>query len=595
MANSLLKDTTIDTVVGYEQVPAIPFRPAVPPRTVNERRNVCMFRYSGPGRYVFSTNPQTGQVTGTFIPDAIKPGAGGLNGGLQGSWSCQDEIVPVTYPGTPAQPYVPGYAVAVPRLETGYNLGWNSGARSIAFFRGDGYVEFKVRASVVGVICGINFDDGVDAGYNGNTIDFAFYCARGQAWVIRNGALGTGVGGYTDATVFKIERVDAEVAFFKDGAEVFRVASGVPTEAGWLEASLYSGNDEVFDPKLVQVSPPDLTPGTGSINASLEPLTMFASEGMHAELNASLPFLKLNAEAGLVTPSYAVGSFVLPALSMLADGLTGEVGAINAELEPLQMLAADHPYGELNASLPPLTALVSAQEGNFLASMSGLAFASATLSTVSLLVVELRNGAILSADLVAGGQLSAELLSEAAVGSTFAVNALLEAVMRSSARAGDDLDVPGSGREVWVVNLDNNASTTYSNYDFNSFARIGGRYFGASDEGLFELAGATDSGMPIQASISLGQLDFGTPSMKTISECYVGMSGDGRLVVKITAEGQSYLYKTRGFGPDLKQQRVELGRGLQGNYLTLELVNEDGADFAIDTVQFRVADLKRKI
>ena len=595
MANSLIKNTEIVTQVGYEQVPAIPYRPATPARTTYETREVCSFRYAGPGRYVFSTDPSTGQTRAVWVPDNLGPQAGN-NGGLQSQWICSNVNMPVTIPGQPAQPYVPGYTRATTSLATGYNLGWNAGARSIGTFKNDGFVEFKVRPSVVGVICGINFYDGINASYSGSTIDYAFYCARGLSWVIRNGIIGVGTGAYTNATVFRIERSDDVISMLKDGVEVATFADGVPSEAGWLEAALYSGDDEVFDPKLVQVSAPDLTAQSGSINASLEPLTMFASEGMHAELNAMLPSLALSAESGLVRPSYSVGNFVLPPLSMTAEGLTGEVGSINAELESLQMLAADHPYGELSTSLPALEAVMSAYEGNLLASMGGLSFVSTAMSPVSLLVVEMRNGVIVTAELLIGAQLSAELLSEVAVGSTFAMTALLEVVMRSSVHAGDDLDAPESGREVWVVNLDNNASTTYSNYNYNSFARIGNHYFGASDDGLFELAGVTDNGRPIEAAIALGDLDFGSRHLKTISECYVGMSGDGELYLKVTGDDErSYIYKTRGFGPRLAQRRVELGRGLQANYLTVELFNKDGSDFELDSVEFRVADLKRKI
>jgi hypothetical protein len=594
MANSLIKNTVIETVVGQEEVPGIPYRPARPPRTVYETRNICMFRYSGSGRYVYVTDPQTLQVTGTFVPDSIQSGGGGL----QGTWSCQDEVVPVTYPGTTAQPYVPGHTVNVVRSATGYNLGWNSGGRSIAMFTGDGYVEFKVRAGVVGVICGINFADGIDSGYNGNTIDCAFYCARGQVRVIRNGIVGTSVGPYTDATVFHIERAGDSILFMKDGTTVFTVAEGVSGEPGWLEASLYSADDEVFDPALVQLSPPDLTPQTATLNGVLGPLTMFAVSGAYAELRANLPTLLFKAEAGMLTPSYAVGNFVLPPMSFSANLLVGETASLEGLLEPLELLAADHAYAELRGVLEPLSAGLSALEGNLQASMSELLRASNELAPSSFLIVAMRAGAIFSAALLDSVNLSADMRTTAKMGSMLGITTIIEVAMRNGVLNSEDLDATGTGgsdTEVWVVNLDNNASTTYSNYSYNSFARIGNRYFGASDDGLFELAGVTDAGDPIRAAIGLGDLDFGSRHLKTISECYVGMAGDGELYLKVTVHKRSFTYKTRGFGPNLAQRRVELGRGLQANYLTVELFNKDGSDFELDSVEFRVAELKRKI
>ncbi len=611
MANTLIKDTTIEPVVGYEEVPAIPYRPPIPGRTVYETRRVCMFRYTGPGHYVFTTDPQTGEVKGIWVPDSV---LGGSAGGQQGVWACSMETVPVTYPGTPAQPYVPGYTVAVTRQVTGFNLGWNAGARSIAEFKRDGYVEFKVRQSVVGVICGINFYDGVDARYNGNTIDFAFYCARGEARVIRNGVLGAGLGAYTDATVFRVERSnssDAEptIALSMDGIEVFSVSVGVPRAAGWLEASLYSGNDSVFDPKLVQVSPPDLTAGTAVLEAQLEPLSMFAAAGAYAELRAQLSTLRFAGESGLVTPSYAVGDFILPPMSLSGSALVGETATLAAELPRMEMLAADHPYGELRGVLEPLGGVLLAYEDNFQASMSSLTGVATALQALNLLVVTMQGGVVVAADLLPEVLLSAEMIEQLSVGSALALSAVVEAAMQAAARAGSALGTrggpggpggpgdPGAGgdTQVWVVNLDSNASTSYSNYDYNSFARIGDRFYGASDFGLFELAGDDDAGAPIEASISLGKLGFGTKALKTISEAYVGMAGEAELYVKVIAEGREFIYKARGFGPELKQRRVEVGRGLSASYLTVELFNKDGADFEIDSVQFRVADLKRKI
>lgn len=611
MANTLTKNTVIVENVSYEHVPAKPYRPPQPARTVFETRRVCMFRYSGPGRYFYTYDPSTGQVTGTFVPDNVIGGGAGAEVGV---WACTNELVAINYPAVPAQPYVPGFSYAAgSTFETGYNLGWNAGARSIAEFKGDGFVEFKVGQSVVGVICGINFYDGVDAGYNGNTIDFGFYCAQGVAWTIRNGVMGMGVGNYSDATVFRIERSGSDdepvVTFFKDGEEVLVVSTGVPTAAGWLEASLYSGDDKVFDPQLVQVSPPDLTPGTATLDAELEPLTMFAATGAYAELRADLPALIFAGEAGLITPSYAVGNFSLPPLAFGGSVLVGETATLDAELPRMEMLAADHAYGELRGVLEPLGGMLLAYEDNFQASMSSLTGVATALQALNLLVVTMQGGVVVAAELLPEILLSAEMVEQLGVGSALALSAVVEAAMKAAARAGSELGTrggpggpggpgdPGAGgdTQVWVVNLDSNASTTYSNYDYNSFARIGDRFYGASDFGLFELAGDDDAGEPIEASISLGKLDFGTKALKTISEAYVGMAGEAELYVKVIAEGRAFIYKARGFGPDLKQRRVEVGRGLSASYHTVELFNKDGADFEIDSVLFRVADLKRKI
>lgn len=591
MANTLIKETQIVTTVGYEEVPAIPYRPATPPRTAYESRQVCSFRYAGPGHYEFITDPQTLQTTAVWVPNSI----GQNSGGLQSTWICDTVAVPVTIPGSPAQPYVPGYTRTTTSLATGYNLGWNAGARSLSFFRGDGYVEFKVRESVVGVICGINFYDGVDAGYNGNTVDFAFYCARGRAWIIRNGTMGASVGTYTGDTVFRIERLDTDVIFYKDGGTVQTVSSGVPTADGWLEACLYSGNDEVYDPVLVQTSAPDLTAQTGEIEASFERMSVFASEGPYAELVAGLPALSVAAEAGLAAPAFALGDFQLPALSMSLEGLTGETATGDMAFERLDMLAADHPYGEISASMSPLAGEMLALEGNLNASLGGLVQISSGMSASSLLVVTMSSQGIVSAAMATDMLLSADMLSRAALGTAFDVDAILEAVMWSLASSGAVLRVPESESETWVINLTSQGTTTYSNFGFNSFAQIGTRFYGASARGIVELVGDTDDGAPIDASISLGELDFATALKKTVSHCYIGTSGEGHLFVKLIVEGREFVYKAESFSEQLRQHRVKFGKGLRENYVSVEIHNADGADFEIDTVEFHLADLTRRI
>jgi hypothetical protein len=596
MTNSLIKLTQTVTEVGTETIPAIPYKPATPPRTVMKSVNVCMFRYAGKGHYEYSTDPSTGQTTGIFVPDAIM----GYQGGMQGTWACTTELVTVTEPGEPAQPYVPARVITTKKSVTNYNLGWNAGARSIKFFRNDGYAEFKVRPDVVGAICGLNFYDEVTGGYTGKSIDFAFYCARGLAWVCKNGVLGVGVGGYTAETVFRIERTDDEVTMLVDGATV-HTASTTPGVPAYLEASIYKAGDEVFDPVIASVGGPDTDTQTGSINASFSPMSMAAWDRPgRGFIEAS--FMPLTIEAtgegaggGGIEPSYAVIDGSFPELSMYATGLTGEVGTINASFLPMKMLAADHPYGEIFASFEPMEGTLMAYEGNLNASMGGVIAAAPVLRVASFLAVTMTAAGAVSSAMTVSALMDEKLLAAAAGGATYAVNAIHQAIMLSLSHSGDVLTVPDSDSETWVVNLDEGGSTTYTNYGFNSFATIGGRHYGAGPGGVFLLEGDTDDGAPIRASVGLGKLSFGSAMKKTVSECYMGLSSEGNLFVKVIAEGQSYLYKTTSSSSELRQQRVKLGKGLKTNYVELEIYNEGGADFELDSVEFRVADLSRRI
>lgn len=621
--NTLIKDTTIDTVVGAELVPAIPYRPATPPRTVYENRVVCGFRYTGAGHYEYLTDPHTLATTLLWVPDAP--------GGSEGVWACDTELVPVNYPGVPAQLYVPGHSVIVAHTVPGFNLGWNAGGRSIGFFEGAGFVQFQVPVAVVGVIAGLNYYDGLPEVYNGNAIDFAFQCMHGITRIIENGVVTASVGAYTDATVFRIEcdGYGGTVSYKMDGTVVHTSSTRAPPAAAWLEAALYSATDSVSGPSIgvdgvdghatlgASLAPmtffgghagyaaldaalpgllADIEAGAhATISASLAPMTFFGGRAGFAELDGVLPAITFAMEAGLSAPSFAIMSAEIPAMSMSLDGLTGELGTIGGALSPMVMLAADHAYAQMFTTLEPLNGAFTALEGNFRASISGRAAAAATMAAPTFLTVTIGSAGVISTTMLVGLQLDAALLARATLGSTYALQAVLNAVMQSSARSAAALDDPASDTQTWVVNMDGFGSTTYSNFAFNSFALIGGVYYGANGDGIFALDGDTDDGALIRASVSLGQLDFGRTEQKTVIACYVGMSSAGNLFVKAITDMGTFIYITRGYSPSMKQQRVDFGKGLKTNYVGLEIYNENGADFELDSVEFQVVDLARRI
>lgn len=588
MTNSLIKNTTFETLLTTQLVPGTPPTPAQPKRTVYETRTVCGFRYSAPGHYEYTTDPATGQVRMTFFPS--DPTAS-----VKGVYSCQVETVPVTYPATPARPGTPPHTIVVNQVAPGYNLGWNSGARSAGIITGNGTAAFQARR-VVGAIVGLNLYDGIDAGYSGTTTDFAFLLSNGVARIIKNGVLGPFIGPYNDDTVFSIERdLDGGyVYFYMDGGAVHAAANSNDAPM-WLEASLYSGGDEVFNPVLTQTSPPDLTPQTGTMTLTLPPLGFLASQGPHAEMRLEIPQPRMEMTRALPLPNYAVMALVMPPLAPQFSGLTGEIGGFTLTMEPLDMLAADHDYGAMRLTLPPIEADFDATEGNGHASMASIGNFSADIKANKFLIVTMTSQGVIVTAMEASIHLSAEMLSTATMTSLWSLESIQQAIMRSVAYASSITGVPGGDMETWVINMESLGSTSYSAYAFNSYATIAGRHYGASSAGLFELAGDTDDGDPIRAGFSPGKLDFGTSAKKTVDAVYVGMSANGNLFIKLEAEGQTLVYKTDTFSDEMKQQRVQLGRGLRTSYVTPYIYNEDGQDFEIDSLEFMVVPLTKKV
>lgn len=154
----------------------------------------------------------------------------------------------------------------------------------------------------------------------------------------------------------------------------------------------------------------------------------------------------------------------------------------------------------------------------------------------------------------------------------------------------------GAGQETLAISLEGGGTTRYEGFDFNSYAKIGAGYFGCRPDGIYQLDGDTDAGDPIRAMVRFGKQAFGTSALKRITHAYVGVSGRGRLVLKVIAEGEEYLYVARSYDEELRVQRFDLGKGLRANWLAFELHSPDGEDFDdMASVEFAVVPLNRRI
>lgn len=189
----------------------------------------------------------------------------------------------------------------------------------------------------------------------------------------------------------------------------------------------------------------------------------------------------------------------------------------------------------------------------------------------------------------------AQVLSSIEADGSFNPGALLSTMILTSAGVAAGVPVMSEAGEVWVVNDESAASALYEDYSFNSFAKFDGQYYGAKSDGIYLLEGNADAGAPVRSSISFGRRDFGDSGKTSIASCYIGVASNGALVLKVTADGTEYLYRTTRTSGELATQRIKTGRGIKANYLTLELFNAAGADFELDNIEFELAKLARRI
>lgn len=193
---------------------------------------------------------------------------------------------------------------------------------------------------------------------------------------------------------------------------------------------------------------------------------------------------------------------------------------------------------------------------------------------------------------------NAEMGEELSVAASMTTSEMLTAIMSSFVQAGFSVPVfnsaSNSANNVWVVS-EKGQSSRYEGYEFNSFSKLGSRYYGMKADGLYLLEGEDDDGTPIKASIGLGMMDFGTSALKRIANCYIGLSSSGTAYLKVIANDEEYIYAVRRDDPYMATQRVDIGKGIRANYMTFELYNSDGCDFELSSVDFAAVALDRRI
>ena len=144
---------------------------------------------------------------------------------------------------------------------------------------------------------------------------------------------------------------------------------------------------------------------------------------------------------------------------------------------------------------------------------------------------------------------------------------------------------------TYAINLATGASTRYDNYDFDSFCcGQDGKYYGIKADGIYLLEGDVD------ATIDLGEMDFGTSLQKRLVNAYVSASCAAPLQMSVQAGGgAAYNYQARTSSDPMKTHRIDFGKGLKANYFSITITNPGAGDFAVDAVEILINNNTRRI
>lgn len=300
--------------------------------------------------------------------------------------------------------------------------------------------------------------------------------------------------------------------------------------------------------------------------------------------------------AGLPEGSYAIGSAPMALWAASGVGFTGGIGQGNVSFKLWNSIGAGHQgsdpvynYSAGNVEFEKLTT-----EG-----FDDLLALDLIFSTAK---VHARYHIVLPANVITLGSAATALKRVHVVaGSLGTVSNAVKNRIRchivapSEGVVESEATYRGEQGEVWLFNATTYAASRVRGYFFDSLADLDGVIFGASPEGIFELAGTTDNGVPIKSSIIVGRSNSKVPNVKRFSYGYVyGVSAE-KLTVRVADETPTvYTYETdAALGSVVSSVRFKVGKGLKMHYWQFAVENQGGTYFELDHVDLLPAVLER--
>ena len=553
--------------------------------------------------------------------------------------------------------WVPGHWTEY-TAESGYwapdpAAGWNAGAHSLVWLQQPppGYegitarYTFKARKESMGIFVGLAFDD---AGTSPSDVLAGVYLSMGQWRPVRDGENLSGGGAFNDGTLFTLDLTSTGLQISTADASEF--VPYIMPSAVCLDAALYLKDDEILSAdvscgggQLGVLAPLQGLASQGPIghaNSVLAPVVGRAGiyegcAGVLAPLGG-VAWTGAGLGLGVLAPMQSEG---IGSVGGAGDGLSSQQSVL-APVDGICIVKSGYSGQQHSGALAPIYdawayggfgRALSGQPGGMLSQAVGVAYGTEGSNIAALeervyvrtqmatqprvaVVLNSRGQIItmLDAQAILGATLSSQGQALGSMDGDMSLLAYIDSVVRGadglqgqSFTGGGQAPNPGQqmpggtedydgGYFVWVFNARTGAVSRYLRYGFDSFAQIGGHYFGVAEDGVYLLEGNTDAGQRIEARAGTGLLDLGAKELKHVSAVYLDAASDGVLSVRVQAGQQQYTYQARRASQYNAQQRVDIGRGLRATHYSFELLNS-GADFELDAMDVNVAKSARRI
>jgi hypothetical protein len=147
-----------------------------------------------------------------------------------------------------------------------------------------------------------------------------------------------------------------------------------------------------------------------------------------------------------------------------------------------------------------------------------------------------------------------------------------------------------------AVNMRNKGITDYSGFDFNSFAILNGKLYGASTTGIHLLEGADDNGTDIDAHIKTGTIDLHSENVRRIVDAWLTLriNGNGTFTVYEDEESTGYSEAVNVDNELMHDERVKLAKGLKGRFDAFEFANAGGSDFDLAGLAVNTREITKR-
>lgn len=155
---------------------------------------------------------------------------------------------------------------------------------------------------------------------------------------------------------------------------------------------------------------------------------------------------------------------------------------------------------------------------------------------------------------------------------------------------------------AWVMNTEGDKPVSrYTQFPFNSMAKVGGRYVACDSTGLHWMDGNDDSGEAIKARLRAGMQAMGTRREKRLPEAFLYVRTDGELRLQVIQVDADTGEKVAGWfkvltrpSSNARETRAKTGRGWKAVEFDIVLENIDGADFDLTSIEPRPLNLDRR-